>query len=247
MQPESDLEFWLEPLGKKHLRDFHELYSDEQAALWSSQRHTGTLEASAGRLSKALTHDAEKPWLISCAVMSSIYSRLETHNSTPVTTPKMIGVIKTTRATPSGLSIGYKLRSDCWGRGYATRAVGAFLNVYWSQPRWALRKEVVVQHTLGSREASVLDFDTLQDGAPKRDENAVKRASGLDGEDVEIEITHLIAQVDPENIGSMRVAEKCGGKLVSVDRGCVKVWRFPEMRDMAVWRFDKPSANVESI
>ncbi|GJC82747.1 hypothetical protein ColLi_05585 [Colletotrichum liriopes] len=159
----------------------------------------------------------------------------------------MIGVIRTTRASSSGLSIGYKLRSDCWGRGYATRAVGAFLNVYWSRPRWAPREEVFVQHPLGSREASVLDVDVLKVGAPKRDENVVRRAAGPGREGAEVEITHLIAQVDPENIGSMRVSEKCGGKLVSVDRACVKVWRFPEMRDMAVWRLDKPSANVEPV
>ncbi|GKT42484.1 uncharacterized protein ColSpa_02665 [Colletotrichum spaethianum] len=170
-------------------------------------------------------------------------AKAATTTTTTTTTTKLIGVIRTTRSSPRGLQIGYKLRSDCWGKGYATRAVCAFLDVYWSRPRWVPREEVFVPQTQGGGEVGL---DMLKDGPSRRGENVVTRAAGLGGEDDEIEITHLIAQVDPENIGSMRVAEKSGGKLVAVDRGCVKVWRFPEMRDMATWRLDKPQVNFAS-
>ncbi|KAK1656117.1 GNAT domain-containing protein [Colletotrichum phormii] len=203
--------FWLEPLDlKKHLQGFHELSSDEKAALWSTQLHTTTLEASKERMVKALTSD---PWHLSCAITVQDYATKET---------SMIGIIRTTRASAWGLSIGYKLRSDCWGKGYATRAIRAFLEMYWSRSRVAPREEVFVP--VGTKEVE----------------------NGMNGCDVEI--THLIAQVDPENVGSMKVSEKCGGRLVAVEKECVKVWRFGEMRDMAVWRFDKPfDGHVESI
>ncbi|KAK1986129.1 GNAT domain-containing protein [Colletotrichum cereale] len=243
LQP-SKPDFWLEPLDEKHLWDFHELCSDEQAALWSSHRCTATTEASAVLLTKTFAKDAGKPWHVSCAVMSSTQSPQGAHDARPAMTTKMIGVVKTTRATPWGLSIGYKLRSDCWGKGYATRAVGAFLDVYWSRPRRAPRGEPFIQPTPDLGEAGP---DVPRDGAPTQDGTTTTMAAGLGRVSDEVEITHLVAQVDPENLGSMRVAEKCGGKLVAVDKGRIKVWRFPEMRDMAAWRLDKPSANVESV
>ncbi|KAK2018303.1 hypothetical protein LZ32DRAFT_599724 [Colletotrichum eremochloae] len=65
----------------------------------------------------------------------------------------MIGVVKTTWSSPWDLMIGYKLRSDSWDRGYATRAVCAFLDVYWSRPRRAPRREAFTQQTPDIREA----------------------------------------------------------------------------------------------
>ncbi|KAK2048716.1 hypothetical protein LZ31DRAFT_30867 [Colletotrichum somersetense] len=237
-------DFWLEPLDEKHLQGFHELSSDEQATLWSSLRSTATLEASAVVLTHALAKDSGRPWLVSCAVMSSNDPPPGAHDVTPANaTTKMIGVVRTTRASPWGLMIGYKLRSDCWGRGYATRAVCAFLDVYWSQPRRAPRGEMFVEETSNTHEAgSGVSMDRMS----TRNGNAITRAARLGGDANEVEITHLVAQVDLDNLGSMRVAEKCGGQLVTVAKESVKVWRFPERRDMAVWRLNKPSASAES-
>ncbi|EFQ26581.1 hypothetical protein CGRA01v4_09224 [Colletotrichum graminicola] len=246
MQSQSSKpDFWLEPLNEKHLQDFHELYSDEQADAWSCQRSTATPEASAVLLTRASTNDAGKPWRVSCAIMSSNHPPPGAHDATPATaTTKMIGVVKTTQASAWGLMIGYKLRSNCWGRGYATRAVCAFLNIYWSQSRRAPRGEVFVQQTPNIHEAS---SHVSRDGASTRDGSTMTRVAGLGGDADEVEITHLVAQVDPDNLGSMRVAEKCGGRLVTVAKESVKVWRFPEKRDMAVWRLDKPSASAGSV
>ncbi|KAK2060925.1 hypothetical protein LY76DRAFT_590976 [Colletotrichum caudatum] len=161
------------------------------------------------------------------------------HDATPANaTTKMIGVVKTTRASPWGLMIGYKLRSDCWGRGCA------FLDVYWSQPRRALRGEVFVEQTSDTHEAG---SGVSRDRMSTRDGDTMTRAAGLGGDADEVEITHLVAQVDLENLGSMRVAEKCGGQLAAVAKESIKVWRFPEKRDMAVWRLNKPSASAEAV
>ncbi|KAK1710391.1 GNAT domain-containing protein [Colletotrichum lupini] len=229
--PRPDL--WLEPLDPhKHLQGFHELCSDEKANLWSTRLHTTTLEASKERI--VVNNPETEPWHLSCAVMVSDYASLPPlpaeggNNGVPATDitreTKMIGSIRTTTVSAWGLSIGYKLRSDCWGKGYATRAIAAFLDMYWSRMRLAPRREMVV--------------------VPEVRSSATGEGDDDDGD--QIEITHLVAQVDLENVGSMRVCEKCGGRLVAVEKECIKVWRFAEMRDMAVWRFDKPSDSVSS-
>ncbi|KAF9879420.1 hypothetical protein CkaCkLH20_02963 [Colletotrichum karsti] len=201
-------DLWLEPLTpEKHMQDFHEICADEQAAQWSTLRHTDSFESSKALMEKAFMHTANKPWFINRAVMSSNYPSPNSDGT------KMVGIVKTVRASHWGLSIGYKLRSDCWGKGYATRAVQMLLDEFWSQPRRAPRREVYA---------------------------ARKQEEGVADDDEDIEITHLIAQVDAENRGSMRVSEKCGGKVVTICEKSVKVWRFDEKRDMAVWRFDKP-------
>ncbi|KXH31689.1 hypothetical protein CSIM01_08639 [Colletotrichum simmondsii] len=172
---------------------------------------------------------------------------------------KMIGSIRTTTVSAWGLSIGYKLRSDCWGKGYATRAITAFLEMYWSRRRLAPRREMVVVPEVRSSAAGGQgrqgDGDAHASSAGDLDASLQTKGNGataatrdaesdVDGD--QVEITHLIAQVDLENVGSMKVCEKCGGKLVAVEKECIKVWRFAEMRDMAVWRFDKPSDSLPS-
>ncbi|EXF76754.1 hypothetical protein CFIO01_12782 [Colletotrichum fioriniae PJ7] len=187
---------------------------------------------------------------------------VRTTTNTARETTKMIGTIRTTTVSAWGLSIGYKLRSDCWGKGYATRAITAFLEMYWSRSRLAPRREVVVVPEVRASAAAAAGQRRQGDNgahASAGDVDARLQAKGnaaiaattrdaesdVDGGD-QVEITHLIAQVDLENVGSMRVCEKCGGRLVAVEKECIKVWRFAEMRDMAVWRFDKPSGSLTS-
>ncbi|KAJ0301355.1 hypothetical protein COL516b_007755 [Colletotrichum fioriniae] len=167
---------------------------------------------------------------------------VRTTTNTARETTKMIGTIRTTTVSAWGLSIGYKLRSDCWGKGSAPR------------------REVVVvpdvrasaaagQRRQGDDGAHASAGDVNARLQAKRNEAIAATTrdaeSDVDGGD-QVEITHLIAQVDLENVGSMRVCEKCGGRLVAVEKECIKVWRFAEMRDMAVWRFDKPSGSLTS-
>ncbi|KAM0561017.1 hypothetical protein ACHAPJ_003517 [Fusarium lateritium] len=53
-----------------------------------------------------------------------------------------------------------------------------------------------------------------------------------------IEIEHLIGEVDVENRGSMRVMEKCGGKITGTIED--ELLRFHGPRSHAVWQLDKP-------
>ena len=45
--------------------------------------------------------------------------------------PKMIGLTGTNRMSPQGLENGYCLNLKYWGKGYATEAYAAFLQLYW--------------------------------------------------------------------------------------------------------------------
>ncbi|KAL0937559.1 uncharacterized protein CTRU02_207290 [Colletotrichum truncatum] len=240
-RPSVSPDFWLEPLTiDNHIQDFHELCADESAAQWSTQRPTESFESSRELMKRVFIWNPQKPWIINYAFMSSKYSAPDSDGSSGNTRPKMVGIVKTTRESPWGLSIGYKVRSDCWGKGYATRAVKMFLDEYWSQPRKAPREAIY-----GTREKNEADIVTFH-VTPALDvsdqtQNMGKPDSEEDG-DGEIEITHLIAQIDPMNLGSMRVAEKCDGNFITISKKSLKVWRFDEMRDLAVFRFVKPSA-----
>ncbi|KAF4820797.1 hypothetical protein CGCTS75_v011227 [Colletotrichum tropicale] len=225
---------------KRHLNDFHEMCADEKACEWSSLRHTKSLESSKKLMENTFTSTRQAPWLITCAIMSSKYPTPDNEGGSCT---KMIGCVRTTRASLWGLSIGYKIRSDCWGKGYATRALQMFLDEYWSQKRTAPKSDVYVSqipvvHAVAFHEslAGKIVDDRARLGHVSNETE--------DGDDDVIEITHLIAQVDPKNVGSMKVAEKCGGIFVTISEKSVKVWHFEEKRDMAVWKLDKPLKRV---
>jgi len=46
--------------------------------------------------------------------------------------PKMIGVVGTTRNTPTAAEVGYGLHCDYWRKGYGSEAVRLFIDVYWA-------------------------------------------------------------------------------------------------------------------
>ncbi|KAF4965312.1 hypothetical protein FSARC_6858 [Fusarium sarcochroum] len=56
--------------------------------------------------------------------------------------------------------------------------------------------------------------------------------------DQAVEIKYLIGEVDVENKGSMRVMEKCGGKIIGTIED--ELLRFQGPRSHAVWQLDKP-------
>lgn len=116
----------------------------------------------------------QKPWLVTYAVMSSEYHGGD--NSEPVTTTrtKMVGMVRTSQPSQWGLMFGYKIRSDCWVKGYGTRAVEMFLEEYWKEPRWAPRGEVFAAPPLPSadsvtNEASPSETD---EASPSRTDDA---------------------------------------------------------------------------
>ncbi|KAF6835880.1 GNAT family acetyltransferase [Colletotrichum plurivorum] len=261
-QNAAKTDLWLEPLSEEdHLQDFHEICSDEPASFWSTQPPTVSLEDSVQKMRTIYARNPQKPWLASYAVMSSEYPGPDAEPTT-----KMIGMVRTSQPSPCGLMFGYKIRSDCWGQGYGTRAVKMFLDEYWKEPRWAPRGEVfaaprrlsVAARNPSPPAGSVTDEASASvndepssletDDASSTSTNVFYGWEGkypeFGGDDANmiIDIKHLIASVDLGNEGSMRVARKCGGKHVAVDRESVKVWRFGEKRDMAIWRMDRPDS-----
>ncbi|KAF4811894.1 hypothetical protein CGCSCA5_v009564 [Colletotrichum siamense] len=225
---------------KMHLNDFHEMCADEKACEWSSLRHTESLESSKKLMENTFTSTRQAPWLVTCAIMSSKYPAPDTEGGYCT---KMIGCVRTTRPSPWGLSVGYKIRSDCWGKGYATRALQIFLDEYWSHERTAPRSDVYVSPS-PTETTVVLDQSLAENNVGDGAQLGHVSNEAKDGDGDDIEITHLIAQVDPKNVGSMRVAEKCGGEFVTISEKSVKVWRFEEKRDMAVWKLDRPSKRL---
>ncbi|KAF6844543.1 GNAT family acetyltransferase [Colletotrichum musicola] len=269
-QNAAKTDLWLEPFSEEdHLQDFHEICSDEPASFWSTQPPTVSLEDSVHKMRTIYARNPQKPWLAIYAVMSSEYPGPDAEPTT-----KMIGMVRTSQPSPCGLMFGYKIRSDCWGQGYGTRAVKMFLDEYWKEPRWAPRGEVFAaprRLSVAARNpsppagsvtdeasASVNDeaspMETDEASSLETDDASSTSANvfygwegkypefGGDDADMIIDIKHLIASVDLGNEGSMRVARKCGGKHVAVDRESVKVWRFGEKRDMAIWRMDRPGS-----
>lgn len=69
----------------------------------------------------------EKPW-------SKCYVIL-LKPSTPDKVGEVIGRISFPRISPDGQipEIGYGFHSDHWGRGYASEAVGLFVDMYWAE------------------------------------------------------------------------------------------------------------------
>jgi RimJ/RimL family protein N-acetyltransferase len=47
---------------------------------------------------------------------------------------KVIGIIGTNRWSEQGMEMGYCVNIHYWGKGYATEALKAFLDLFWSLP-----------------------------------------------------------------------------------------------------------------
>lgn len=153
-----------------------------------------------------------KPWVIKKAIM---VPKAGTDGE-----EEAAGFVGTSRPSPNGLLFGYYLRDDFWGQGYATAAAKAFLKEYWSEPRMAPKDDIFQ------------DYDERGDPIESK---------STEGGDQVVEIKYLTAEVDYDNVGSMRVAEKCGGKVIgSFD---AELFRFNGWRKHAVWKLEKPNVS----
>ena len=153
---------------------------------------------------------AQKPWILTKAIMVP--------NPAAEGGEEAVGFVFTARPSPWGLKLAYYLCDDCWGKGYASAGAKKFLEEYWSEPRRAPLHEIY--------------RDVDEDG------NLVEVEVANKDEQL-VEIKHLIAEVDYGNIGSMRVAEKCGGNII--DSFDDRLTRFEGLRKHAVWKIEKPS------
>ena len=129
-----------------------------------------------------------------------------------------VGFIFIAGSSPWGVRLAYYLVDDRWNQGYASAAAKQFLEEYWNEPRFAPSHEIYcVYDDIGN---------VVENTAEKKDETLV-------------EIGHLIAEVDFDNIGSMRVAEKSGAEMIATF--VAKLYKFEELRKHAVWQINKPS------
>lgn len=93
--------------------------------------------------------------------------------------------------------MGYMLRKEVWGRGYATEAVNAVLEAYWGLER----REVDVR----------FEAEVGQGGVGWEQERDNKfKALTEDGNDAGFQVESLLAVTQTANAGSRRVLEKFG-------------------------------------
>lgn len=99
-----------------------------------------------------------------------------------------------------------------WGRGYATEAVGALLTHLWDLP---FRDEADnVGNALGSGSVVVTAVglprrDNVHDDDQRDDANDPDKVVGRG-----VRLERVKADVDPRNVGSLRVLEKLGFKEI---------------------------------
>lgn len=95
--------------------------------------------------------------------------------------------------------IGYMLRSEWWGKSIATKAVKLFFQMWWSLER----DEVVLTEAdaKDEHEQHIMRLESEQDTS----------RVGEDGIHVVPEI--IVAEIEENNIGSLRVIEKLGFQL----------------------------------
>lgn len=82
--------------------------------------------------------------------------------------------------------IGYMLKKQHWGKGYATEFLGAWLEAWWKLPRSEVKMEVPAS--------------TVEEDAPVCGANGVR----------EVSRDRVIAFIEQNNTSSQRVVEKCG-------------------------------------
>ncbi|CZR51629.1 uncharacterized protein PAC_01506 [Phialocephala subalpina] len=129
---------YLEPLTlEKHLEDFHELWTSEEAVQWSTKLVMHNLEQTREFMPKTLNNE-QNPEIDKFAIMlkdvpENTKAGIEVKNAKGEA--KCIGITGTNRWSPQGMETGYCLNREYWGRGFATEAFALFLKWYWTFPQ----------------------------------------------------------------------------------------------------------------
>jgi RimJ/RimL family protein N-acetyltransferase len=128
---------YLERLSvSKHLEDFHELWTTDEAVIWSTEPKKTSLEESRVLMGSILPNDIN-PDIDKFAIM------LEGERNSRGDM-KMIGLVGTNRWSSNslGLETGYCLNISYWGCGYATEAFACFLEYFWSLEGMTLERRL---------------------------------------------------------------------------------------------------------
>lgn len=117
-----------------------------------------------------------------------------------------LGCLGCHRMTPVP-HIGYMIREEWWGKSVATTAVRLFLQAWWALPR--------IEVELSTNE---LDPYNLQLANLELHQEGGTDGCGLNSEaDGKVVLEILLAEIEENNKGSMRVIEKCGFTLRTSD------------------------------
>lgn len=134
---------YLEPLSvDKHLEGYHSIYSNPSQLVWSSAKPTASIADSRAAFLDRMRSDT-KPWIQSYAILlrpgvgdepdGIVKKDLQQNGERQE--PQFIGLLGTNRQSPPPElcpELGYRLKSDFFGHGYATEALRAFLDLYWT-------------------------------------------------------------------------------------------------------------------
>jgi len=128
---------YLERLSlSKHLDDFHELWNNDEAVLWSSKPAKKTIEESKEWmvqyiLPTASTQDIDKFALL---LKDPGAEGVKGEDEEGRKKLKMIGFVGTNRWCEQGMEVGYCMNISYWGHRYATEGMIAFLKIFWGLP-----------------------------------------------------------------------------------------------------------------
>ncbi|KAH8811469.1 N-acetyltransferase-like protein [Xylogone sp. PMI_703] len=117
---------WLEPMTvEKHLDGFWDMWRDPIATTWMPHHPKTTREEALELMLWALPNE-QNPDIDKFAIL------LRPSEQDEGASPVVIGMVGTNRESPQGLETGYFMNSKYWGKGYATEAFKAFLDMYWT-------------------------------------------------------------------------------------------------------------------
>ncbi|KAF3481087.1 uncharacterized protein GIQ15_03846 [Arthroderma uncinatum] len=124
-------------LSSGHLEGFHAIWSNPHAARWSSRGPCKTIEDSREWMSALLVENSPMAEKYAIFLRSDLpASELEeiqrdAPDDSPLRTCGMIGSMGSWSADPVP-ELGYIFHQSAWGRGFATEALSAFLQVFWA-------------------------------------------------------------------------------------------------------------------
>ncbi|EGE00714.1 hypothetical protein TMEN_10052 [Trichophyton mentagrophytes] len=124
-------------ITSEHLEGFHAIWSNAYTTRWSSRGQCKTLEDSREWMSGLLLENNPLGENYAVLIRSDLpASELEEiQRDAPADSPLrpggMIGSLGTFRSDPVP-EVGYTFHQSAWGRGFATEAVTAFMQLFWA-------------------------------------------------------------------------------------------------------------------
>lgn len=182
--PITTARLFLRPIAQYDLQDFHTMRTQIDVMIWTSTgKIDGDLDATQSWMNKFLPPNDKNTFNYAIEELSD--------------PGRVIGVLGLPWVGEP--EAGYMFRTEAWGKGYATEALKAWLDYYWSLPREEI--EMVIPEE---------NKESALDARPKGERELVQ-ARRKDGKEI------LVAVTTKENMASQRVLSKCGFERVQVE------------------------------